>query len=70
MLGQLLEELKPLREVKEYLSQSIKYINKAKCEIQAQKKEVTHQIVTSFEELYKIFELHKQPTARRGQQKH
>ncbi len=57
---QLLEMLKPLKEVEESLSQSIKDVIKAESEIQAQQKEVTHKIETSFEELHKILDLRKQ----------
>ncbi len=56
---QLLEMLKPLKEVKESLSQSIKNVNKVESEIQAQQKEVTHKIETSFDDLHKILELRK-----------
>ncbi len=57
---QLLEMLKPLKEVKESLSQSIKDANKAESEIQTQQKEMTHKIETSFEEFHKILDLRKQ----------
>ncbi len=57
---QLLEMLKPLKEVKESLSQSIKDANKAESEIQTQQKKVTHKIETSFDNLHKILELRKQ----------
>ncbi len=57
---QLLEMLKPLKEVEKSLSQSIKDVIKAESEIQAQQKEVTHKIETSFEELHKILDLRKQ----------
>ncbi len=57
---QLLEMLKPLKEVKESLSQSIKDVIKVESEIETQKKKVTHTIETSFVELYKILDLRKQ----------
>ncbi len=57
---QFLETLKPLKEVKESLSQSIKDVNKVESEIQTQQKKVTHKIETSFVELHKILDLRKQ----------
>ncbi len=57
---QLLEMLKPLKEVEESLSQSIKDVIKAESEIQTQQKEMTHKIETSFDDFCKIRELRKQ----------
>ncbi len=57
---QLLDTLIPLREVEESLSQSINNVIKAESEIQAQQKEVTHKIESSFKELQKLLELRKQ----------
>ncbi len=57
---QLLEMLKPLKEVKTSLSQSIKDVNKAESEIKTQQNEMTHKIETSFDDLCKILELRKQ----------
>ncbi len=61
---QLLEMLKPLKEVKESLSQSIKDVIKVESEIQTQQKEITHKIESSFDELHKIIELRKQQLLR------
>ncbi len=57
---QLLEMLKPLKEVKESLSQSIKDVIKAESEIQTQQKEMAHKIENSFDDLGQILELRKQ----------
>ena len=56
----LLEELDPLREVSDSLSHAVEEVQTTKQNVEAQGKDVANRIQTSFDELHKILENHKQ----------
>ena len=57
---ELMESLKPLREVEDSLSQVLKEVSHTECEVEAQGDSVANTIETSFEELHTILETCKQ----------
>ena len=57
---ELLESLKPLREVEDSLSQALKEVSDTEREVEAQGYSLAHTIETSFKKLYKILETRKQ----------
>ena len=56
----LLEELDPLRELSASLSRAVEEVQTTKQEVEAQGEAVAISIQTSFDELHKILENHKQ----------
>ena len=57
---ELMESLKPLREVEDSLSQALKEVSHTEHEVEAQGDSVANTIETSFEELHTILETRKQ----------
>ena len=57
---ELMESLKPLREVEDSLSRALEEVSHTECEVEAQGDSVANTIETSFEELHTILETHKQ----------
>ena len=57
---ELMESLKPLREVKDSLSRALEEVSHTEREVEAQGDSVTNTIETSFEELHTILETRKQ----------
>ena len=56
---ELMESLKPLREVKDYLLQALEKVSHTQREVESQGDSVANTIETSFEELHAILETHK-----------
>ena len=57
---ELMESLKPLREVEDSLSRALEEVSHTECEVEAQGDSVANTIETSFEELHTILETRKQ----------
>ena len=57
---ELMESLKPLREVEDSLARALEEVSHTECEVEAQGDSVANTIETSFEELHTILETRKQ----------